>query len=346
MIAESSMPAAHEHAAATGPRSDPSSRSTQRPRTATLLLAVPAAGVVVLTLQRLVPYDRVTPVAQLISLTPWVGLAAALLLTAALVLRSWVVAGVLAAMVALHAVWLAPFFVGGDVLTDGDDPIVVLTVNALYGQADAEQIVDTVRIHEVDVLAVVELTPELVDRLGEAGLEKLLPFAVDAARPGAGGSGLWSATVLTEPETGEGSTFAMPSGVVQVDGHAVRVTAVHTYPPVPGSVGLWADELDALGKLAHADPARQILLGDFNATYDHATYRALLGERFVDATRAAGDGLNLSWPADRWTPPLADLDHVVMDEHMVAGGVESIQIAGTDHRALLVQVAVRAIGGR
>ena len=226
-------------------------------------------------------------------------------------------------------------------MTDDDETIVVLSVNALLGGADAEQIVAAVRTHRVDVLAVVELTPELVDRLGEAGLASLLPFAVDASGSRATGSGLWSATAFTEPEASEGATFAMPSAVVQVNGHAVRVRAVHPFPPLPGSVGTWAGELDALAARAHADPTRQILLGDFNATYDHATFRALLGERFVDATRTAGDGLNLSWPADGWIPPLADLDHVVLDRDMAVGTIESIRIEGTDHRALLAHVAVR-----
>lgn len=329
-----------------GPEPRSGRRAGARSRAATLALTIPAAVVVALTLVRLVPYDRVTPIAQLVSVTPWVGLLGVVLLLVALAVRARRAAVALAVCTVLQAVWIAPFFVDGHEVSDRDDLVVVLAVNALYGGADAEQIVETVRTHRVDVLAVVELTPELVERLDEAGLGDLLPHTVDAAGPGPSGSGLWSATELTEAQVSEGGTFAMPSAVVQVDGHPVRVRAVHPYPPLPGRVGLWADELDALARRAHADPTRQILLGDFNATYDHATFRALLGERFEDATRAAGDGLNLSWPADGWLPPILDLDHVVLDQGMAVGDVESIQIDGTDHRAILAEVAVRDPGGR
>ncbi len=321
-------------------------RAGKPSRAATLTLTIPAAVVVALTLVRLVPYDRVTPLAQLVSVTPWVGLIGVALLLVALVVRARVVAVALAVCTVLQAVWIVPFFAGSNLVTDGDASVVVLSVNALYGGANAEQIVETVRTHRVDVLAVVELTPELVERLDEAGLADLLPYTAVAAGPGPNGSGLWSATELTGAQVSEGGTFAMPSAVVQVNGYPVRVRAVHPYPPLPGRVGLWADELDALARRAHADPTRQILLGDFNATYDHTTFRALLGERFEDATRVAGDGLNLSWPADGWLPPIAALDHVVMDQGMAAGHIESIPIDGTDHRALLVQVAVRGPDGR
>ncbi|MDJ0001056.1 endonuclease/exonuclease/phosphatase family protein, partial [Rhodococcus ruber] len=65
----------------------------------------------------------------------------------------------------------------------------VLTVNVAHGDADAGAIVDAVRDHDVDVLAVQELTPEEVTDLRGAGLDDLLPFSFTAALPVADGTG-------------------------------------------------------------------------------------------------------------------------------------------------------------
>ncbi|PAU68072.1 endonuclease/exonuclease/phosphatase family protein [Bifidobacterium criceti] len=52
----------------------------------------------------------------------------------------------------------------------------VLTLNCRYGHADAEQIVRLVRAEDVAVLALQELSEDIVDRLDAAGLRELLPY--------------------------------------------------------------------------------------------------------------------------------------------------------------------------
>ncbi|MEE0654145.1 MAG: endonuclease/exonuclease/phosphatase family protein, partial [Bifidobacterium criceti] len=51
-----------------------------------------------------------------------------------------------------------------------------LTLNCRYGRADAEQIVRLVRDEDVTVLALQELSEDIVDRLDAAGLRELLPY--------------------------------------------------------------------------------------------------------------------------------------------------------------------------
>ena len=60
----------------------------------------------------------------------------------------------------------------------------LLTVNAQGGAADPAALLRTLRTHNVDVLAVQELTPHMVSRLAAAGLAQLLPFSHLDPRPG------------------------------------------------------------------------------------------------------------------------------------------------------------------
>ena len=84
-----------------------------------------------------------------------------------------------------------------------------------------------------------------------------------------------------------------------------------------------------------------VMMGDFNATYDHAAFRGILGSRFSDATRQAGHGLVFTWPANHTgVPAFAGIDHILIDQGMVVGQVQSKHVAGSDHAALLATLQV------
>src|SRR5690606_6654531 len=101
-------------------------------------------------------------------------LAAATVLLAAGI-GAWRIAAGAAVLLALHAVWLAPLFVGG---ASGELELTVMTLNASYGDADPDQIVELVENSTVDILTIQELTPDLVAALKEAGVDRAFPFSV------------------------------------------------------------------------------------------------------------------------------------------------------------------------
>jgi len=325
---------------------DPPARVTTRRRAGgpllTVLLAAGTVVAVALTLVRAVPYDAVTPLAQVVGFTPFVAVGAVVGLVLTLVARRWVLAALLAVCVVAQAVWLVPAFVPGPAAPDDAASLRVMGANAWLGSADADALVDLVRDQDVQVLAVVELTKDLRERLVAAGVEDVLPYAVDAkVGSGALGSGLWSALPLRDVDTEPFSNDAMPAATVEVDGVPVRVTAVHPIPPIPEYVRVWGEETAALAERAEADPLPQVLVGDFNATHDHATFRRLLGDRFHDASRASGGGLDLSWsPQPGRVPPVLSLDHVVTDRENVVTDVGSLHLPGSDHRAIVATVHV------
>ncbi|MCF4119648.1 endonuclease/exonuclease/phosphatase family protein [Antribacter sp. KLBMP9083] len=311
----------------------------------TWLVALPVLGVGV---ARALPTDEFLPLPQVVGLVPWAALATVpVLLLAAITGRRFLVVLLIVAL-GTFAFWVSPFWwpstsVAADL--DPEDPgtLRVLTVNALYGRVDADSVVAVVRNEHVEVLAVQELTPELRDRLAEAGLDELLPYNVtDRLDEPAAGTGLWASTELREVDQVPGTAFAMPSALVDAGGTDVRVTVVHPVPPLPGNTGQWHSELAAVGDSAHAEETPQILLGDFNATYDHASFRAVLGDRFQDATRAWGTGPTVTWPVGRQLPPLPlfALDHVVVERSMQVSDVVTVTVPGTDHRAVLATVGV------
>jgi endonuclease/exonuclease/phosphatase (EEP) superfamily protein YafD len=115
---------------------------------------------------------------------------------------------------------------------------------------------------------------------------------------------------------------------------------VHTRAPVSaGNVGAWKAELRALPSAAPTGAVR-ILAGDFNATLDHADLRRVIDRGYEDAADELGNGLRGTWPADRRCPPPVTIDHVLADARCGARSLEAIDVPGSDHRAVLVELAL------
>lgn len=302
-----------------------------------------AALVVVGVALRLAGMDRVVWGGQALLVQALAFYPYAIAAAAVLVALLWLGTRRLAAGVATAAVLvgLAPVVLRGVALvtyddSDDSDAVTVATLNLLFGRADAAEVVALAT--EVDALALQELTPEALAGLEAAGLDDELPHRVVDPRPGAAGSGIWARHPLAAGDPVPG-TFAMPGAVMahpDREGFAVGLTNVHPVPPVDGAIPTWGAEL---GRIAEGDLG-VIVLGDFNATLDHAAMRAVLGSGYTDVAAATGDGLRASWPAVGSALPGVVIDHVLVGAGAGASSTRVVEVAGTDHRAVVARVIV------
>ncbi|GIU57869.1 endonuclease [Arthrobacter sp. NicSoilC12] len=334
-----------------------------------------AAPVAVVSIFRAVPGPWPAPVVQLVAFTPWFALpAGAALLLALPGRRPWAVlpAG---ALLALQLLWLFPpdrvadrllprqaDSLPGEQRSTGQAQstapapaaeLTVMSLNAWKGQADAAEVVRLVRDNGVGLLAVQELSPDLEKRLDAEGLDALLPHRISRSRDGAGGGAVYSSRPIIPVDSVDGSAFHMPTVQLELDAGGrpapLTVTNVHTKAPVWGRAGQWRSELAALGRLA-ARPGSMLLLGDFNATLDHAEFRQILqgpdgtgpGGARVDAGAAALARLVPTWPMAGPPLPGVVIDHIVTSPQVGSSGYAVLPVAGTDHAAVLATLSVPA----
>ncbi len=253
-------------------------------------------------------------------------------------LRRWSGAGV-ALVVVVVAVWTqVPLYYGRT--GDEDGRLVrVMQANLLFDGADPEAVADQVRERDIELLTVNELTPAAIGALGRAGLDRLLPYRYLSPARTAAGTGIWSRYPLSDTVEYDGYVLNQLSATATIpDAGPVSVFAFHPVPPVY-DIGVWADELSRLQAILENSPADRpaIAGGDFNATYDHAQFRAMLSGRFDDAVVQAGAGHLVTYPTDKRWPPLVGIDHI-----LIAGGravaVETLDLPGADHRALTASI--------
>lgn len=327
--------------------------------------ALVAAPVAVLSFFRAVPAAWPTPVVQLVAFTPWLVFpAAASLLLALPSRRSWAVVPA-AALLATQLLWLFPpdALLGrhpGELQGRGQDataPVAelkVMSLNAKVGQADAAAIVRLVRENGIGLLGLQELSPDLEQRLDAEGLEELLPHRISQPLNGAGGSGVYAVRPLIPLDSVQGTAFDIPTLQLSLDAGGqpalLAVTNVHTQAPVEGLAQRWRSDLAAVGTLA-TRPGNLLLLGDFNATFDHAEFRELLSGgpngtagagRLVDAGVAARARFAATWPKDGQVLPGVVIDHIVTGPQVHSSGYSVQAVAGTDHAAVLATITVPA----
>jgi len=217
----------------------------------------------------------------------------------------------------------------------------LLTVNAQGGAADPAALLRTVRQHDVDVLAVQELTPQMGSRLAAAGLAQLLPFSHLDPRPGGYGTGLWARWPLTPLPPVPGLTTAAPRARIDpLAGRPVTLTAVHPLPPVSGQADIWQRELALIRQTLATVDEPQVVAGDFNASRDHRPFRDLLAAGFLDC---ADSGQRRWWPGFTWPAaggmlPVMRLDHVLVSRPATVRMARAIRVPLTDHHGVLAAI--------
>ena len=299
-----------------------------------------------------------------VALIPWMAIPSVMVLAVAMITRRRALAAVNIVCLLVQLLWHVGYLYPQETLSpqareavtsaqvDTTDRYArIMSLNAKEGHADAAQIVRIVREEHVEVLALQEVSAWLIDRLNVEGIGRLLPYAI-IAEPSeddnGGVNGLWSAAPMSDA-TGDLipiESSSVPAASIDFDGVMIRFGSVHPYSPRPSNKGLWDRGLGSISQLL-GDKHTFVLMGDFNAMRDHASFRQLMGDRFVDSGENAGEWFHMTYPSNVHLlsviplPAFAEIDHIVHDRGVVVGDLETVNVEGSDHRALLGTLEAR-----
>ena len=229
--------------------------------------------------------------------------------------------------------------------TSGSASLLLLTANVAADAADPAAIMRAISKNAPDVVALQELSPNVLRDLESRGLDRLLPYRYVHLSVERAGSGLWSRYTLQGARTVSG--FVWTQIVAQVDAPGfgrITVASVHPVSPRPGLASAWAEEQERLAEVLTSLPGTVVAMGDFNATYDHKSLRGLRANGFSDAADQAGAGLTPTWP--QWGPilgPLWGIDRVLVRGPLRADEVRVLKPNGSRHRPVRVRLVTSGI---
>ncbi|KFI91812.1 endonuclease/exonuclease/phosphatase family protein [Bifidobacterium saguini DSM 23967] len=235
----------------------------------------------------------------------------------------------------------------------------VMTLNCRYGRANAESIVAAVRERHIAVLALQEVSDELVARLDAAGIADLLPYRQSGEPQDTDNGGYNVLFSRYEPAAAVPNVVEIPAADVpamtlkltdeaastDTPQHSRTITFCSAHPksPMRGCAD-WSAGILGLGAVAKAsaigDHNIAVVMGDLNSSTDHPSFRALLKSGFKDASLTQAAGPNLTFP--RWVKwPRIELDHILFTPGLKPSGVRSFEVKDTDHLALTATLTLR-----
>lgn len=226
--------------------------------------------------------------------------------------------------------------------------INLMTLNVYVGRSDAAQLLREVQERGINVLCLQEVTSAFVEALDAAGIADILPMRAGSAP----GDLIYSSLPLEDcvVDAVGYAGAAMAAATVDLGTQKVRVVSVHTCAPVPGVEDLWYASLLGVAHVRMNDPyatadVPYILAGDFNASLDHAAFRDILEQGYVDAALAAGKGYRGTWPAlggSGTSVGIVAIDHVLIPAGASCSSLNYVRVAGSDHIGLAATVQLPA----
>ena len=283
---------------------------------------------------------------RLVSFTPYAlllyGVALLLLIVAVVAGHGFrrAIAGTLAVLVlplvAVHLWWASPAYVGQPAASaNHGKTFTVLASNLYLGEADPVELGRLAKRTGAEILVLTEITPAALEALREAGLTDAYPHAGGAPAEGGAGTMVLARHELTDVAPLD-TTFGGLAVTVSVPGESIRLIAVHAHPPSDDATA-WRSDHAVIRRAAAASAGPTVVAGDFNATMDHEQMRELDGRGLADAAEQANSGWQPTFP----DPPLIAVDHVLLTADFVATHTDAVSIEGTDHRALVAELAWR-----
>jgi endonuclease/exonuclease/phosphatase (EEP) superfamily protein YafD len=306
-----------------------------------------SAGVIALAVAAMALAVRYVPITNRVvlgvaALAPYLMLGAPVSLIVLALQRDWILAAAAAAVTLATVAVQLPWYVRSD--APSGVTVRVMSANLRYGRADAEAVVSMAGKH-ADILAVQELTPEKADLMAAAGLDEVFPSQALRACDGPAGVGIWSRFPISASDTDDDFWLGLVTAKVRIPAVTAEATIVltHLSAPWPEPIAGWRADLarmaEKLPQLAMTGDGAVIVAGDFNATRDIREFRRLLRDGYPDTAEQAGAGLTRTHPADISLPTVFAVDHVLTRD-CTATSVRTLSVPGSDHRALLADIAM------
>jgi endonuclease/exonuclease/phosphatase (EEP) superfamily protein YafD len=301
-----------------------------------------ALGFVALVVARVVAYDDTTLLALLNAQTVWVFLPAYAIASAAWCFRRYTLAALTTVVVGFHA-WSVIGSVGDaqsvSAAARAAPRLRLVSANVYNENAEPERLARELLATRADVLLLQEITPRWRDVLHDIGIADRYPYSEVHARRDTGGQAVFSRVPLLDVRVVDARTRPTISAAVDVDGARVHVVDVHVIGPSYGMSDHRAS-FASLEALASSLPEPRVVAGDFNATPYNRSLRGFEELGLDSAHERRGRGLAATWPNGEHAPPPVRLDHVFVDDEIVVLAVRELDGVGSDHRPVLVELAI------
>jgi endonuclease/exonuclease/phosphatase (EEP) superfamily protein YafD len=267
--------------------------------------------------------------------------AALILLAAALALRDWRTAIVLALVALVHGWAIKDLWLGGTAsAAPGGTPLRVVSANVWAINPTPDQVLAFIRASDADLVALVDARRRRWRQV-LAELGQLYPYRAPKSWREHAPVVLLSRYPVVSEEVVHAPRGRRPylTATLAVGGQELVVVGVHPTSPSPtlaGETRRRNRELDHIA-LAVVDTDRPVIVaGDFNTSPWSPHFQDLVAAAGL-RNAAAGHGYIATWPTWFW-PALIPIDHVLLKGPLAVTAVRRGPAVGSDHFPLIADL--------
>jgi endonuclease/exonuclease/phosphatase (EEP) superfamily protein YafD len=266
---------------------------------------------------------------------------------AALAVRAYPSAAVLAAVALVHGWAIRDVWLGGTAsAAPGGLPLRVVSVNVMSQNRKPERVLEFVRAADPDLLVLVDARQESWQPVLRA-LEALYPYHAPPLSRGRPPVILFSRHPIVEEQVVQPPRGKRPYLVaeVAVGGETLIVAGVHPSSPSPTEPGATRRrnrELDHIAQITGEAERPVIVAGDFNTTPWSPHFQDLLAAAGL-RNAAEGKGYVATWPTFFW-PAQIPIDHVLIKGRLAVTVLRRGPKVGSDHYPIIADLRLLAHG--
>jgi endonuclease/exonuclease/phosphatase (EEP) superfamily protein YafD len=307
------------------------------------LVVLAFVGVVVL---RFIAFDGVRYLAALNAQTLWLFLPVYAIASAAWCFRKYALATVATAVVLFQILSVVPSIGRPEAISAAARAaprLRVLSANVRFSNPAKARLARELMQPHADVVLLQEITPGWLDVLDEAGFDDRYRYRVAEPLDNSRGMAVYSRLPLTDTLVVMPGLEPTISTQVTVGGTNVTLVDVHAVGP-PEGMSAHRASIEVIAELARTRPRPRLVAGDFNATPYNKSMHRMEDLGLESAHRLRGRGLAVTWPNGKHFLPPIQLDHVLVDDALVVLGIRELRGSGSDHKPVLVDLAVMPPG--
>ncbi len=287
-------------------------------------------------------FDRYHLVFLLDSYTLWILLPALPVAVAALSFRAWPLAIAAGIVVVALCAWVVPPALRTVPVSAGArraPRVRIASANLRYDNEEHGPLLAELARAHADVVVMEEVTPPWWRAIVASGLTASHPHVARSVRDDPGGMVVLSRLPMHQVVVRHAGGWPIITATLEVRGRPVHLAGVHLVAPLDTFDRNQRAQREITG-IARRLARPRVLVGDFNASPYNRWFGELLGLGLRDAHEAVGRPFATTWPNGlHHLPPLL-LDHLFADPPLVPLRVREGRGAGSDHRPIVVDLAV------
>jgi endonuclease/exonuclease/phosphatase (EEP) superfamily protein YafD len=253
-------------------------------------------------------------------------------------------------IVVCHVAWIAPDFerdprfgisaANAVPQTDVRPNVRIFFANVRADNPNKESILEEIAAANPDVAVLVEFTHNWYSTFRAAPQMKPYKYHTDKSHARVGLVNVFSKLpLLTESQVFDhGRTLQTVD--VAIGSQTLRIIGLHAPRPTSRSGNYEQFWQEAIPRLT-AEQGPVVVVGDFNATQYSRVYQELTADHLRSAHEDRARGYATTWPNDRfWLPPIR-IDQALLSADVQCLGITEGVGRGSDHRPLIIDVALR-----